>query len=155
MIKSTGANNYFQVRWKIKFCDEETLDGALFKKPGDEKFHATVKLGDKSKLEVLGKGKVAIRLKDGSLNYITDVFYAPGICQNLLSVGQLAEKGCDLKFNKGGCTIEDAEMSLIAKTSMTRNRLFPMNRKYDAALCCKATTDNEMALGHALRKFQL
>src|ERR1044072_738491 len=28
----------------------------------DEKFHATVKLGDNSKLEVLGKGKVAIRL---------------------------------------------------------------------------------------------
>ncbi|KAI5444613.1 hypothetical protein KIW84_013034 [Lathyrus oleraceus] len=71
----------------------------------DEKFHSTVKLGDNSKLEVLGKGKVAVRLKDGSLNYITDVFYAPGICQNLLSVRQLAEKGYDLKFNKGGCTI--------------------------------------------------
>lgn len=119
----------------------------------DEKFHARVKLGDKSKLEVLGKGKAAIRLKDGSLNYITYVFYAPGICQNLLSVGQLAEKGCDLKFNKGGCTIEDAEMSLIAKTSMTRNHLFPMNIKYDVALCCKATADNDkwlwdICLGH-------
>src|ERR1044072_2337374 len=119
----------------------------------DEKFHATVKLGDNSKLEVLGKGKVAIRLKDGSLNYISDVFYAPGIYQNLLSVGQLAEKGYDLKFNKGGCTIKDAEMGLITKTSMSRNRLFPMNIKYDADICCKAAADNDnwlwhMRLGH-------
>ena len=119
----------------------------------DENFHATVKLGDDSKLEVLGKGKIAIRLKDGSLNYISDVFYAPGICQNLLSVGQLAEKGYDLKFNKEGCTINDVEMGLIVKTNMSRNRLFPMNIKYDADLCCKATVvdDNwlwHMRLGH-------
>ena len=119
----------------------------------DESYHTSVKLGDNSKLEVLGKGKIAIRLKDGSLNYISDVFYAPGICQNLLSVGQLVEKGYDLKFNKKGCTINDAEMGLIAKTNMSRNRLFPMNIRYDADLCCKvvAVDDNwlwHMRFGH-------
>ncbi|KAI5418520.1 hypothetical protein KIW84_042954 [Lathyrus oleraceus] len=52
----------------------------------DENFHSTVKLGDNSKIQVLGKGKIAIRLKDGYLNYISDVLYVPDICQNLLSL---------------------------------------------------------------------
>lgn len=77
----------------------------------------------------------------------------PDICQNLLSVGQLAEKGYDINFNKKGCTINDDEMGLIAKTHMTRNRLFPMNIKYGSDLCCKAVAvdDNwlwHMRLGH-------
>lgn len=67
----------------------------------DESFQTTVKLSDNSRLAVLGKGKIAIRLKDRSLNYISDVFYAPGICQNLWSVGQLAEKGYDCSSTKG------------------------------------------------------
>lgn len=84
----------------------------------DESFRNIVKLGDNSKLQVLGKGKITIRLKDGSLNYISDVLYVPSICKNLLSVRQLAEKGYDLNFKKRGYTINDTEMSLIAKTSM-------------------------------------
>ncbi|KAI5448250.1 hypothetical protein KIW84_015610 [Lathyrus oleraceus] len=110
----------------------------------DESFRNVVKLDDNSKLQVLGKGKIAIRLKDGYLNYISDVLYVPSICQNLLSVGQLAEKGYDLNFNKRGCTINDAEICLIANTDMSRNCLFPMNIKYSANMCCKivSTDDN-------------
>lgn len=130
MVLDTGCSNHLSKN-KDLFSDL------------DENFHATVKLGDNSKLEVLGKGKVAIRLKDGSLNYITDVFYALGICQNLLSVGLFAEKGYDLKFSKGGFPIKFAEMGLIAKTSMTRNRLFLMNIKYDVDFYCKVAADND------------
>ena len=105
----------------------------------DGGFKTIVKVGDNSKLAILGKGKVAIRLKDGSLNYIFDVFYALGICQNLLSVGQLAKKGYDLRFNKKGCTINDVEMGLIAKTNVSGSRLFPMNIRYDIPSFYNAT----------------
>ena len=71
-----------------------------------------IKIDDSSKLEVLGKGNVAIRLKDGSLNYISDVLYASDICQNLLSIEQIAEKDYDLIFNRGGCTTKDNEMGI-------------------------------------------
>ncbi|KAI5415960.1 hypothetical protein KIW84_041119 [Lathyrus oleraceus] len=100
----------------------------------DESFYSIVKIGDNLKLQVLGKVKIAFRLKDGSLNYISDVFYVPSICQNLLSVGQLAEEGYDLNFNKRGCTINDAEMGLIVKTSMSMNRLFLINIKFCSRL---------------------
>lgn len=46
----------------------------------DEKFHTIFKLDDNSKLKVLGKRNIAIRLKDGSLNYISNVLYVHGIC---------------------------------------------------------------------------
>ncbi|XP_050890965.1 uncharacterized protein LOC127096440 [Lathyrus oleraceus] len=119
----------------------------------DESFRSIVKLGDNSKLQVLGKEKIAIRLKDGSLNYIYDVFYVPNTCYILLNIGQLAEKGYDLNFNKRGYTVNDTEMSLIANTSMSRNRLFPMNIEYGANMCCKTIVieDNwlwHMCLGH-------
>ncbi|XP_015934906.1 uncharacterized protein LOC107460991 [Arachis duranensis] len=39
------------------------------------------------------KGHIPIRLKDGSLSYISDIFYAPELDYNLLSMGQLSEKG--------------------------------------------------------------
>ncbi|XP_050902821.1 uncharacterized protein LOC127115284 [Lathyrus oleraceus] len=138
--------NHFQRGHSSKdTCSNNHLSGnkELFSNL-DESFRNVVKLDDNSKLQVLGKGKIAIRLKDGYLNYISDVLYVPSICQNLLSVGQLAEKGYDLNFNKRGCTINDAEICLIANTDMSRNCLFPMNIKYSANMCCKivSTDDN-------------
>ncbi|XP_050920429.1 uncharacterized protein LOC127138066 [Lathyrus oleraceus] len=122
----------------------------------DQSFCSIVKLSDNSKLQVLGKGKISIRLKDGSLNYISDIFYVPSICQNLLSIEQLAEKGYDLNFNKRGCTINDVEICLIEKTSMSRNCLFPMKIKYDANMCYKVVAIDDNWFWHMrLRHFNL
>ncbi|KAG8642240.1 hypothetical protein MANES_12G068801v8 [Manihot esculenta] len=54
---------------------------------------------------VLGKGMIVIKVNHRSSNYIFEVYYTPNICQNLLSVGHLAEKAYDLCFNKHECTI--------------------------------------------------
>ena len=119
----------------------------------DENFRTKVKLGDNSKLSVLGKGKIPIKLKDGTLNYISDVFYAPGICQNLLSVGQLVEKGYDLCFNRNGCVVSDMKKDIILKTRMSTSRLFPTHINYgNLSYCNSAITDDNwlwhMRLGH-------
>lgn len=58
----------------------------------NESFRQTVKLGNNSKLIVMGKGN--IRLKVNGFNHIvTEVFYIPELKNNLLSIGQLQEKG--------------------------------------------------------------
>ena len=48
----------------------------------------TIKLGDNSKMIVVGKMFV-----NGFIQIITNVFYVPGLKNNLLSMGQLTEKG--------------------------------------------------------------
>ena len=69
MFKSLGNKNYFL-----------TLDENV-------KTHNTV--GDGKKEDVVGKGTIAVKTKNGSSKLINEVFYVPGLTQNLLSVGQL------------------------------------------------------------------
>nr|XP_025625990.1 uncharacterized protein LOC112718447 [Arachis hypogaea] len=58
------------------------------------------------------KGNIPIRLKDGSLSYISDVFYAPELDYNLLSMKQLSEKGYKMITYHGYCTVFDNNGSL-------------------------------------------
>ena len=59
----------------------------------DDSFRAKVKFGDGRFVLVTGKGRILITLKNGDHRYIYDVFYVPDMKSNLLSMGQLAEKG--------------------------------------------------------------
>ncbi|XP_073317226.1 uncharacterized protein [Primulina huaijiensis] len=66
-----------------------------------------VKIGNGEYIVVKGKGTVAIASCSGT-KLITDVLYVPYIDQNLLSVGQLIEKGFKVMFMEKACVIEDA-----------------------------------------------
>ncbi|XP_057540747.1 uncharacterized protein LOC130818601 [Amaranthus tricolor] len=55
----------------------------------DENIKSQITLGDGSNQVVAGKGTIVVKTKNGSSKFIPDVFYVPGLAQNLLSVGQL------------------------------------------------------------------
>ncbi|KAG9446373.1 hypothetical protein H6P81_012501 [Aristolochia fimbriata] len=74
-----------------------------------------VKFGNNSRIPVKGKGQIGIKAKDGSMQKISDVYYVLGLHSNLLSVGQLAEKGYNVRIQGGQCTIRDSKQGLIAK----------------------------------------
>ncbi|KAL6278790.1 hypothetical protein ACE6H2_022391 [Prunus campanulata] len=59
----------------------------------DESFRSTVRFGDNSAISVMGKGNISIWIKDNTTQTISSVFYVPDLKSNLLSVGQLQEKG--------------------------------------------------------------
>ena len=59
----------------------------------NEGFHSTVSFGDCSTVRVMEKGDINIRTKNGFVATIFNVFYVPDLKSNLLSVGQLQEKG--------------------------------------------------------------
>jgi hypothetical protein len=52
----------------------------------------SVKLGNDASLQVQGKGSIRMEI-DGIVHVITEVFYVPDLKNNLLSIGQLQEKG--------------------------------------------------------------
>ena len=65
---------------------------------------------------------------------ISDVLYVPEIDQNLLSVGQLLEKGFKLFFKHKHCLIHDIVGRDVLRVKM-RNRSFsfdPTNEEYAA-----------------------
>jgi len=59
----------------------------------DESVKSEVTLGTNSKVSVMGKGRVNILTKKGEKKYISDVYFVPGLKHNLMSVGQLMQKG--------------------------------------------------------------
>ncbi|GKV33525.1 hypothetical protein SLEP1_g42028 [Rubroshorea leprosula] len=92
----------------------------------DESCQDKVKFGDNSTIAVKGRGKVTIRAKDNSIQTISNVMYVLDLKSNLLSLGQLQEKGYEILIKDGVCQIRDSKLGLIAKVKMTGNRLFPL-----------------------------
>ena len=58
-----------------------------------------------------------------------DVYHIEGMKHNLLSIGQLIQKGYRVYMEDNHCVIKDKHPSnqLITKVSMTRNHLFPLS----------------------------
>ncbi|GJW57803.1 retrovirus-related pol polyprotein from transposon TNT 1-94 [Tanacetum coccineum] len=103
-----------------------------------EKSKGNVTFRDKSKASVKENGKILIRAKDGSHQYISDVYNVPNLKSNILSVGQLLEKNYDIHFKDRSATIRNQEGKLIAKVPMTKNRMFILNIQHDEAKCLKS-----------------
>ncbi|GKA13909.1 retrovirus-related pol polyprotein from transposon TNT 1-94 [Tanacetum coccineum] len=113
-----------------------------------EQSKGNVTFGDESKAPVKGKGKILIRAKDGSHQYISDVYNVPNLKSNILSVGQLLEKNYDIHFKDRSATIRNQEGKLIAKVPMTKNRMFILNIQHDEAKCLKSCLEDHSWLWH-------
>ncbi|GKV41367.1 hypothetical protein SLEP1_g48909 [Rubroshorea leprosula] len=81
----------------------------------DESCQDKVKFGDNSTIAVKGRGQVTIRAKDNSIQTISNVLYVPDLKSNLLSLGQLQEKGYEILIKDGVCQIRDSKLGPIAK----------------------------------------
>ncbi|GJR27088.1 retrovirus-related pol polyprotein from transposon TNT 1-94 [Tanacetum coccineum] len=113
-----------------------------------EQSKGNVTFGDESKAPVKGKGKILIRAKDGSHQYISDVYNVPNLKSNILSVGQLLEKKYDIHFKDRSATIRNEEGKLIAKVPMTKNRIFILNIQHDESKCIKSYLEDHLWLWH-------
>jgi hypothetical protein len=78
----------------------------------NEEFRQLVKLGNNTRMTVFGKEKVKLFL-DGMQHMVTDVFYVPELKNNLLSIGQLQEKGFAILIKSGTCKIYHLVRGLI------------------------------------------
>eukprot|EP00253_Pinus_taeda_P007331 PITA_07331 len=83
----------------------------------DESVKCGVTLGTDRKVFVMGKGRVNILTKKGEEKYISDFYFVPGLKYNLMSLGQLMQKGYNVFFKNDVCTILDSppRRQLIAK----------------------------------------
>ncbi|CAJ2640870.1 unnamed protein product [Trifolium pratense] len=114
----------------------------------DESVNGNVAFGDESKVAVKGKGNILIRLKNGDHQFISNVYYVPNMKSNILSLGQLLEKGYDIQLKNNNLSIRDHSNKFIAKVSMSRNRMFVLNIQNDVAQCLKMCYKEESWLWH-------
>ena len=99
-------------------CGDRTMFSQL-----DEKIWHSVKLGNNTKMNVLGKGSVKLLLN--GVNFVfPEVYYVPELNNNLLCIGQLQERGLAILIKEGMCKICHLEKGLIIQTNMSANRIF-------------------------------
>ncbi|XP_016747116.1 uncharacterized protein [Gossypium hirsutum] len=111
-----------------------THDSELFKELKSTESKKVI-IGTSDYIVVKGKGTIAIT-SCSSTKFITDVLYVFDIDQNLLSVGQLVEKGFKVKFMEKTCMIEDALGQKMFEVKMVRMSfsLNPMQEEQSAFL---------------------
>jgi len=99
-----------------------TNDENLFKQL-DKSSVSNVRIGNGEYIPIKRKGTVAIDGNSG-IKLISDVLFVPEIDQNLLSVGQLLEKGYSVVFKDKHCLISDPARLEIFTIKMKGKRLF-------------------------------
>ena len=77
----------------------------------DESLKSNIILGDRGTEEVVGKGTIIVKAKNGSTKYIQGFLYVLNLAQNLSSVDQLEQKGYIATFYDDKCLIFDERRS--------------------------------------------
>ncbi|RVX02924.1 hypothetical protein CK203_023294 [Vitis vinifera] len=115
----------------------------------DEEFRQSVKLGNNSKMTMLGKGNIRWKIA-GVTQVITDVFYIPELKNNLLSVGQLQERGVAILIQHGVCRVYHPKKGFIMQTTMYANKMFILLAKIlsKASTCFQTILEDNTHLWH-------
>jgi hypothetical protein len=115
----------------------------------DDSFRQSVKLGNDTKMAVMGKGSVRMQV-NGVTQVISDVYYIPELQNNLLSIGQLQEKGLSILIQNGKCRVYHPTKGLIMQTDMSGNRMFFLlaGMISKESTCFKTESENESYLWH-------
>ena len=115
----------------------------------DESFSQTVKLGNNTRMAVVGKGIIRMQV-NGFTQAISGVYYVPELKNNLLSIGQLQEKGLTILIQHGKCRVYHSEKGLIMQSDMSGNRMFSVLATMipKASSCFQIVSENESHLWH-------
>ncbi|XP_075515589.1 uncharacterized protein LOC142550237 [Primulina tabacum] len=99
-------------------CGDQTMFNEL-----NENFRHSVKLGNNTRMDVMGNGSVKLLL-DGVNHVVAEVYYIPELRNNLLSIGLLQERGLTILIKGGMCKIFHPRKGLIIQTNMSANWMF-------------------------------
>ncbi|KAK2365584.1 putative mitochondrial protein [Trifolium repens] len=102
-----------------------------------------IKFADNSQVTSAGVGTVLVKRKDGQESTINEVLYVPSMASNLISLGQLLEKGYTMKMANRELRIYDAKSRLILKAPLSNNRTFKIEINVIDHHCLASITNSE------------
>ncbi|OIS98633.1 putative mitochondrial protein, partial [Nicotiana attenuata] len=116
-----------------------TNDETLFREL-DRSATSKVKIGNGDYIAVKGKGTLAFETYSGTKT-ISDVLYVPEIDQNLLSVGQLLQKGFKVIFENQKCLIKDVKDQEVFRVKM-KEKSFTLDPKEEEQVAFQSLVSN-------------
>ena len=107
-----------------------------------------VSFGDALKKEVKGRGTIHFLQKDGVMGLIQDVYYVPNLKTNILSMGQLTEKGYSIFLKDRLLNLKDKKERLVARVEIGRNRMYKLNLRSIREKCLRVDVEDKASLWH-------
>ena len=114
----------------------------------DENIKGEISFGDLSKVPVKGRGDIVLKRKNGDHAFISNVYYVPDMKTNILSLGQLLEKGYQISLKDMHLTLADTRGKLITRVRMAKNMMFPLTILHDTPKCLNSILNDKDWLWH-------
>ncbi|XP_014491055.1 uncharacterized protein LOC106753714 [Vigna radiata var. radiata] len=109
----------------------------------DPNVRSNVRFADNSVIMAKGARRILIRRKEGQPAYMNNVLYVPNMKSNLLSLGQLLEKGYTMNMNQKHIEVFDDRRRLVLKAPLVRNRTFKVKLSATTFQCLSSTNTEE------------
>lgn len=100
-------------------------------------------------VSIRGRGTVLFEGRTGEHKALTDVYYIPKLTSNIISLGQLEERGCKVVMEDGYLHVFDRKGQLLVRVERARNRLYILNLDLAQPVCLMARLDNDVWRWHA------
>ena len=101
----------------------------------------TVRFGDGKTVPILGRGMVVFEAKTSEHKILTDVYYIPMLKTNIISLGQLEERGCKIVLEDGYLWGYDRQRNLMMRVKRSQNRMYVLNLDKAQPVCLLAKFD--------------
>ncbi|KAD4179568.1 hypothetical protein E3N88_28159 [Mikania micrantha] len=115
----------------------------------NEKTVGQVRFGDESAVEIKGKGSILLQCKNGDQRLVTNVYYIPSLCNNILSLGQFDEGGNKIVINNGVLWMYERSGATLMKVKRGPNRLYKIKLQTVLPTCFLSKMDDTAWLWHA------
>ncbi|XP_004515046.1 uncharacterized protein [Cicer arietinum] len=109
----------------------------------DKKVKREIKFADNITMTTEDVVKVLIQKRYGKQSFICDVLYVSNMKNNLLSLGQLLEKGYSMKMENGQVKMFDSSKRLVLKAPLSKNRTFKIEIQIRENQCLTAEIRSE------------
>ncbi|KAM0024917.1 putative RNA-directed DNA polymerase [Helianthus debilis subsp. tardiflorus] len=115
----------------------------------DKKVVGSVKFGDGSKVEIKGKGSIVFNCKNGDQFILSNVYYIPALCSNVVSLGQMTEEGYEIEMKQDYLRMHDDKGRLVMKVQRSTNRLYKIVLTIGKQVCLAMKLNEEAWVWHA------
>ena len=123
---------YLDTRASNHMCGDESFFSELTKVEA-----GLVSCGDDSKMVIKGRGTIRHMQKDGRVGEIRDVYYVPELKSNILSIGQIVEKGNSILIKNQVLYLKDKHSWLAAQVEKKKNWMYKLELSILQKRCLK------------------